>query len=262
MSDILGEILETKRREIAEAKTRESPAAMARAAARAASPTRSFRSALESGEGPRVIAELKRRSPSRGEIRPDFDPVSCALAYCEGGAVALSVLTDESYFGGHLDYLSAVREQVPLPLLRKDFIVDRYQIDEARVRGADAVLLIVRALDPAGLAELRSYAAERGLDALVEVHDEAELEIALGAGADVIGINNRDLYTFKTDLAVTERLAPRLADAGVTVVGESGINHVDDIRRLEKAGAHAVLVGESLMREPDVAAALRALRGL
>lgn len=262
MSDILGEILEHKRREVIAAKARRSAEEMAQAAIALQTPTRSFRAAISVGEGPRVIAELKRRSPSKGEIRPNFDPVACALAYHEGGAVALSVLTDERYFGGHLDYLAAVRARVPLPLLRKDFVVDRYQIDEARVHGADAVLLIVRALDPGALAELRAYAVERGLDTLVEIHDEAELEIALGAGAEVIGINNRDLYTFKTDLVVTERLAPRLADAGVVVVGESGINHVKDIRRLEEAGAHAVLVGESLMREPDVANALRALRGV
>ncbi len=261
MSGILAEILEHKRRELETATARESPDALAARAARREDPPRGFRAALLGGETPRVIAELKRRSPSKGEIRPGFDPVACARAYAEGGAAAISVLTDERYFGGDLAYLDAVRAAVPLPLLRKDFVVDPYQVDEARAEGADAVLLIVRALDPETLGALRERAAGLGLDALVEVHDEEELEVALDAGADLIGRNNRDLRTFKTDLSVTERLAPRLCAAGVAVVGESGVFTLDDIRRLEAAGVDAVLVGEALMRQPDVAQALRVLRG-
>lgn len=258
---VLDEILAGKRDEVEAAQRRVPAAEMRRRAASCAEPTRGFRAALASGERPRVIAEIKRRSPSRGEIRPGFDPLECAKGYAEGGAAALSVLTDERWFGGSLAYLDAVRGAVPQPLLRKDFLIDAYQIDEARVAGADAVLLIARALDLATLRALRERAAALGLDALVEVHDEAEVEMALAAGADLVGINNRDLATFTTDLAVSERLAPRLAAAGVMVVAESGIFTYDDVRRLEAAGAHAVLVGEALMREPDVGRALLRLRG-
>jgi indole-3-glycerol phosphate synthase len=227
-------------------------------AAAAAAP-RGFRRALL-GRGPRVIAELKRRSPSKGEIRPDFDPVAIALAYQSGGAAALSVLTDERYFGGSLAVLEAVRAATALPLLRKDFVIDAYQIDEARVAGADAVLLIVAALAPGALAPLYEYARSLGLDVLVEVHDEAELDIAKGIGADLIGINNRDLETFVTDLAVTERLAKRVPQ-GALVVAESGIFGPEDVARLARAGASAFLVGESLMREADPGLALRRLLG-
>jgi indole-3-glycerol phosphate synthase len=169
------------------------------------------------------------------------------------------VLTDERYFGGQLDFLEKVRAAVPLPLLRKDFVIDPSQVDEARVAGADAVLLIAAALEPAALGELAARARALGLDALVEVHDEAELEVALEAGAELVGINNRNLRTFETDLAVTERLAPRVP-RGVLLVAESGIFHARDVARLARAGAHAFLVGESLMRQPDLAAALRTLR--
>ncbi len=261
MSGILETILEQKRRELEVARERESPEAMALRAERRSDPPRGFRAALLGGQRPRVIAELKRRSPSKGEIRPDFDPVACAQAYASGGAAAISVLTDHHFFGGELSFLDAVRGVVSLPLLRKDFVIDPYQIDEARAAGADAVLLIARALDPDTLGALRERALARGLDALVEIHNAAELDAALDAGADLIGVNNRDLDTFKTDLAVTEALAPRLRAAGVAVVGESGIFTLDDIERLERAGAHAVLVGEALMRQTDVAKALRQLRG-
>lgn len=261
--DVLAEILAGKREEVEAAKGAVSPTAMReRALARArGEATRGFRRALLETPAPRVIAELKRRSPSKGEIRPDFDPVGCAKAYADAGAAAISVLTDARWFGGALELLDAVRAAVPVPLLRKDFVIDPYQVDEARAHGADAVLLIVRALRPDELRALRERAVELGLDALVEVHDEAEVEVALAAGADLIGVNNRDLATFATDLAVTERLAPRLAARGVVVVGESGIFTHADVRRLEAAGAHAVLVGESLMREPDVGRALARLRG-
>jgi len=258
---VLDDILATKREEIAAAKRRVAPAELAAQAVACGEPLRGFRAALASGQRPRVVAELKRRSPSKGEIRPDFDPLACAKSYADGGAAALSVLTDETWFGGRLDYLAAVRRTVSLPLLRKDFLIDPYQIDEARVAGADAVLLIARALDARSLRALRERAAALGLDALVEVHDEAEVDAALAAGADLIGVNNRDLATFTTDLALTERLAPRLVAAGVVLVAESGIFTYDDVRRLEAAGAHAVLVGEALMREPDVGRALLRLRG-
>ena len=261
--DVLAEILAHKREEVESSKRAQSPAAM-RAAAEVrqrAEPTRAFRRALRDGSAPRVIAELKRRSPSKGVLCSEFDAVGRAKAYAEGGAAAISVLTDSHYFGGDLQLLEAVRAAVPVPLLRKDFLVDPYQVDEARAHGADAVLLIVRALAPETLRTLRERAVGLGLDVLVEVHDEAEVRVALDAGADLVGVNNRDLATFQTDLAVTERLAPRLAAAGVVVVGESGIFTHADVRRLEAAGAHAVLVGEALMRESDVGLALQRLRG-
>jgi len=257
--NILDEILAHKRCELAEAKVRIAPAALAEQAEGTA-PRGGFREALRSGPLPRVVAEVKRRSPSKGEIRADFDPVACAKAYADAEAAALSVLTDERFFGGHLDILRAIRSAVTLPLLRKDFVVDPYQIDEACVAGADAVLLVVAALDPEDLAELFGHARARGLDALVEVHDEKELGAALAAGADLVGVNNRDLRTFDVDLATTERIAA-IVPGEVVLVAESGIHEPEDIERLERAGAHAVLVGESLMRQPDVGAALRRLRG-
>lgn len=260
---ILDEILERKRSEVAAAKLAIVPEAMAQLAEERAEPTRGFRAALVVGEGPAVIAEIKRRSPSKGEIRAGFDPVACALGYRDGGAAAISVLTDEHYFGGQLDYLEKVRAAVDLPLLRKDFVVEAYQIDEARARGADAVLLIVSAFEgpdcSARLAELRGRATALGLDTLVEVHDEAQLDLALESGADLVGVNNRDLRTFEVDLSATQRLAVR-APAGTLIVAESGIVTPADISRLEAAGASAFLVGESLMRESDLAEALRRLR--
>jgi indole-3-glycerol phosphate synthase len=260
---ILDEILAHKRDEVARAKRALPAPELAALAAAASEPTRGFRAALAAGPRPRVIAELKRRSPSKGLIRPDFDPAACAKSYAEGGAAALSVLTDERYFGGSLAHLAIARASVALPLLRKDFVVDAYQIDEARVRGADAVLLIVAAFAGAGRAEqlrgLRERAHGLGLDALVEVHDERELEAALGCGADLVGVNNRDLRTFEVDLATTERLAAALPD-GVLLVAESGIHGPKDIARLEAAGADAFLVGEALMREADPGRALRLLR--
>jgi indole-3-glycerol phosphate synthase len=256
---ILDEILERKRRELAAAQGREAPDALAQRAESETEPLRDFAGALRHGPVPRVVAEIKRRSPSRGEIRRHFDPVACAKAYEEGGAAAISVLTDESFFGGHLDHLTAVRRAVGSPLLRKDFVIDAYQVDEARVAGADAVLLIAAALTPDLLAQLQQRARGLGLAALVEVHDEAELEVALASGARLVGINNRDLRSFETDLAVTERLAPRIPE-GVVAVSESGIFTPADLARMAACGAHAVLVGESLMREEDVAGALRRLR--
>jgi len=257
---ILDEILEHKRRDLAAVKQRVSAADMAERARSCRSEVRGFRRALAEGPEPRVIAEIKRRSPSKGEIRPDFDPVGCAKSYAEGGAAAISVLTDERYFGGRLGFLEAIRAAVEIPLLRKDFVIDSYQVEEARVCGADAVLLIVAALPGEELGRLRRHALSLGLEVLVEVHDEDELEIALASGVDLIGINNRDLRSFETDLAVTERLAPRIP-GGALIVAESGIFSHEEIRRLQGAGVHAFLVGESLMREADVGLALRRLRG-
>ena len=256
---ILDEILAHKREELTAARAARAPDELAERARNVAEPTRGFRRALVEAPRPRIVAEIKRRSPSRGEIREDFDPGACAKAYADGGAAALSVLTDAHYFGGRLEYLELARRSASLPVLRKDFVIDPYQIDEARLAGADAVLLIVAALEPGELVALRDRAVEHGLDALVEVKDEAELEVALGAGADLVGINNRDLRSFEVDLGVTERLAPGIPE-GVVVVAESGIFTPEDLTRLEAAGSHAFLVGESLMREADIGRALRELR--
>lgn len=258
---ILDEILEHKRGEVEAAKARVGAGEMASRAQGVELPVRGLSAALTGGEAPAVIAELKRRSPSRGLIRPDFEPVSLAKAYASGGAAALSVLTDENFFGGELGYIRQVREAVDLPLLRKDFLIDSYQIDEARAAGADAVLLIVAALSPAQLGEFAAHADSLGLDALIEVHDPAELEVALEVGATLVGVNNRNLRTFAVDLGVFEGVAAALGgNTEVVLVAESGIHASADIARLEKAGAQAFLVGESLMRQADVAEALRELR--
>jgi indole-3-glycerol phosphate synthase len=260
---ILEEILLWKRTELSNAKQQLAADRLAEAAEACDAPTRGFRTALTRGPRPRIVAELKPRSPSRGVIRADFDPVTCAKAYFEAGAAAISVLTDNRYFGGELAHLEIVRSAVPLPLLRKDFVVDAYQIDEARLAGADAVLLIVAAFpgpdSAAEIRRLRQRADSLGLDALVEVHDDREFDIAVASGADLIGINNRDLGTFEVDLEISERLAGRAPDE-VVVVAESGIFTAKDVARLESAGADAFLVGEALMREPDPGLALRELR--
>jgi len=210
--------------------------------------------------GPRlaVIAEMKQRTPSMGVLSSDYRPDRLAQVYSEGGAAALSVLTQETSFGGSLDHLMAARASSSLPILRKDFISDAYQVLEARAAGADAVLLIAAALLPAQLALLLSTASEHGLAALVEVHDERDLAAALVAGAGLIGINHRDLHTFEVDLGLTERLRGRIPRE-VTLVSESGIRGAADARRMRKAGAHAILVGELLMRAPDPAACIKEL---
>lgn len=257
---LLDRILARTRADLEAARRRLPPEELARRAADSPEPRReAFRAALADGPCPRILAELKRRSPSRGEIRAGFDPVAIADRYGEAGAAALSVLTDGPFFGGSLDHLRAVRAATELPLLRKDFVVDPYQLDEARLAGADAVLLIAAVLGDA-LGELLRAAGERGLASLVEVHDEVELELALSAGAEIVGINNRDLRTFETDLSVFERLAPRVPP-GRVLVAESGISGPEDIDRLERAGAHAFLVGEHLMRAEDPGRALCELRG-
>jgi len=258
---ILDEILEHKRIEVAQARARRDSAELAREAATCDSRVRSFRKALQDIDGVAVIAEVKRQSPSKGVIREDFDAVEIARAYAASGAACISVLTDSRFFGGSLETLEKIRAAVDCPLLRKDFVVDRDQIAEARLAGADAVLLIVSALAQNELEALHDYAKGLGLDVLVEVHDQAEFERALAIGADLIGVNNRDLKTFDVDLAVTERIAARVpADRDILLVAESGIGSLTDVRRLEKAGARAFLVGESLMRQPDPGKALEALR--
>jgi indole-3-glycerol phosphate synthase len=258
---ILEEILARTHGELAQRK-RARPEAQLRDLALAAGQDgggRSLREALER-PGIGVIAEFKRRSPSAGTLRDGAEIAEIARAYERGGADALSVLTEGPSFGGSLEDLGAARAACGLALLRKDFIVDSYQLYEARLAGADAVLLIVAALTLPGLRELRELARELGLDALVEVHDRAELELALEAGADLVGINNRDLRDFSVDVERTFALLDAIP-AGVTVVSESGIGDPAQLARLQAAGVHGVLVGESLMRAPAPEEALRALRG-
>lgn len=220
---------------------------------------RGFAAALRQAPPPAVIAEFKRASPSRGAIRPGAEPGPIAAAYQAAGAAALSVLTDREFFSGSLDDLAAVRAAATLPVLRKDFIVDGRQIAESRAAGADAVLLIVAALDGGELPRLMAAVAEAGMDALVEVHDEEEARRAVDAGAELVGVNNRDLRTFVTDREVTRRVAPLLA--GCTIVAESGITTPEAVAELAAAGAHAFLVGEALMAAADPGAALAELRG-
>lgn len=253
--DILSRIVVTKRSEIELLRPQ---AAELRARAADAPPTRGLAAALRHPERVRLLAEIKRRSPSAGPIRPGSSPEESARDYQAGGAAALSVLTDREYFDGSLAALEAVRTAVDLTLLRKDFTLDPLQIFEARAAGADAILLIVRILSDTELAELLGLAADLGMDSLVEVHDAEELDRALAAGATLVGINNRDLRTFTTDLDLTLRLLDRVPPE-VTLVGESGIRTAEDVRRLGAAGVDAVLVGESLMRQPDLVAAARAL---
>jgi len=255
---VLETIVRTKREEVARLHER---AGVVEAALEGAPPVRPFREALATGPSVALIAECKRRSPGAGPIRPDLDPVDLAAAYRRAGASALSVLTDERHFGGALEDLRAVRAAVPLPVLRKDFVLDPLQVREARAAGADAILLIVRILDDASLRLLHDEATALGMDVLVEVHDRAELERAVALGADLIGINNRDLSTFETRLDTTLALAASVPP-DTLLVSESGIRTAEDVRRLAAAGAAAILVGESLLRSPDPEAAARALAGV
>jgi indole-3-glycerol phosphate synthase len=259
MSDKLTEICETKRHEVS---ARQQGVSLGTLDARAAgqTPPRGFRAALEAraAQGFALIAEIKKASPSKGLIRKDFHPADHARAYQAGGAACLSVLTDAPYFQGHENFLVAARAACELPVLRKDFMVDPWQVAEARAIGADAILIIVAALDDGAMQEIEAAALERGMDVLVEVHNEAEMERAAALQSRLIGVNNRDLKRFVTDLGTTERLAP-LAPEGTLLVAESGINTHGDLERLALCGARCFLVGESLMREADVEAATRAL---
>ncbi len=255
---ILDDILAAKRQEIEAAKAKLPMDELQRRVRGRVSP-RGFAQALaQSPPSIRLIAELKRKSPSRGMLRERFDPVRLAQELQDAGASALSVLTDERFFGGHLEFLHDARQFTELPVLRKDFILDPYQVYEAAAFQADAILLLVRTLSPAQLRALLETATGLGLDALVEVHSESELDIALAADAQLIGINHRDLQTFQMDLGLSQRLVPKIP-AGTVIVAESGIQTADDVRRMQALGVHALLIGESLMTAPDPAAKVREL---
>ena len=259
LPSILEEILAGKADEVAVRSARRDLATVAAMAADQP-PARGFadRIQLHASSGPAVIAEVKKASPSAGVIRENFDPAAIAASYARGGAACLSVLTDERWFQGSDAYLAQARAACDLPVLRKDFVVDPWQVHESRLLGADCILLIVAALAPDHLQELDGLAREIGLDVLVEVHDEAELETALGTGAGLVGVNNRDLHRFTTDLATSERLRPLIPEDR-TMVTESGIHSPGDVARLRRCGIDAFLVGEAFMRAPDPGSELRRL---
>jgi indole-3-glycerol phosphate synthase len=255
---ILDEILAHKCREIAEAKERVPLSELRkRASSRTAG---SFANAIEAEGGIKLIAEIKKASPSKGVLLADFDPAKLARTYAENGAAALSVLTDSQFFQGDSAHLRVAKQVSRLPVLRKEFIIDEYQLWESLAMGADAVLLIVAALGETQLRDFLQISSELGLDALVEVHDAAQLDAALRAEASIIGINNRDLHTFHTDLRATLELAPRIPD-DVVLVSESGIKTAGDVNQLKEAGVDAILVGEALETSPDIAAKMRELLG-
>lgn len=258
-ASILARILETKQQEIEAGRAWVSFEELKARSADLPS-LRGFKQALShaAGQGPAVIAEIKKASPSAGVIRHEFDPAAIAASYTSGGAACLSVLTDQQYFQGHRDHLMQARESCDLPLLRKDFLVDPWQVYETVCLGADCMLLIVAALTQDQLQELHGLAREAGLDVLVEVHDEAELEAAMRLEGFILGVNNRNLHTFETDLTTSERLRG-LLPRGRLLVTESGIRTRADVERMQGAGIHAFLVGEAFMREEDPGCALRTL---
>jgi indole-3-glycerol phosphate synthase len=258
--DLLRTIVAATERITAVRRERESCAALERRAAQASPAGGRFERALAAQERANVIAECKRRSPSRGVLMAEYDPAAIAAKYERGGAAAISVLTEPTFFDGSLEHLRAVRAAVSLPLLRKDFIVDEYQLLEARAAGADAILLIVAALDQAALARLQVRAADMGLAALVEVHDEDELARAIDAGARVVGVNNRNLRTLHVDVDASYRLAARIP-RDIVAVSESGLQSREDVGRLAAAGYRAFLIGERFMTDPDPVAAIQALIG-
>ncbi|MDX1554582.1 MAG: indole-3-glycerol phosphate synthase TrpC [Xanthomonadales bacterium] len=259
MPSVLQKILATKREEVAAAR-QHAGEALLRDQISALPPCRGFARAIEARRetGPAVIAEIKRASPSAGLIRENFDPVAIARSYEQGGAACLSVLTDSQFFQGHRAHLEAARANSALPILRKDFIIDAWQVLETRAMGADCLLLIVAALDPANLRELAAAAQETGLDVLVEAHNEGEIEAALTTDAPLIGVNNRDLHQFTTDLAVSERLRPMIP-SGRCMITESGIHTRKDVQRMKACQVDGFLVGEAFMRAEDPG---RALHGL
>jgi len=253
---ILDRIVAVNREELHEAKQK-LPLSELRARLRDLEPPRGFLEALKDGsQGTKIIAEVKKASPTKGMIREDFDPVSIATTYEKSGAAAISILTEQHFFQGSLGFLHQIREVTRIPLLRKDFLFEEYQIYQSRVFGADALLLIVAMIEKGELKELFQLTHEIGLEALVEVHNEDELETALSINASLIGINNRDLKTFQTTLDTTLRLLPLLPQ-GKVIVSESGINHRSDIELLQNAGVHAFLIGEALMRESDIGKKMR-----
>jgi len=255
--DVLEKIVAEKHREIEEARRARSFESLAEQLS-AAPPVRDFAAALRAGSGMRVIAEVKKASPSVGLIRPDFDPVAIARTYAENGAACISVLTDQKFFQGTLDDLVAVRQAVPVPVLRKDFLIDKYQVLEARVAGADCILLIAECLDDCHLRELYFYASELGMESLIEIYEPDNLDRVLKLAPTIVGINNRNLRTFVTDLGHSIALRPRVP-ADCVLVSESGIHNSADVQRLKDSGIRAVLVGETLMRSADIGRKLREL---
>jgi len=259
VANVLEKIMAIKAEEVAAAKSRVSFEEL-QTSLEEASPVRDFVQALRDAEGVGLIAEVKKASPSAGLIRDDFHPVEIAQIYEQHGAACISVLTDEQYFQGHLDFLREVRQHVSIPVLRKDFILDRYQILEARVAGADSVLLIAECLEQDLLADLYAYAVELGMEPLIEIYEPDNLQRVLSLNPKLVGVNNRDLKTFVTDLEHSFTLRKQVPDE-IVFVSESGIKTHTDVQRLQTQGVQAMLVGESLMRQPDIGQAVTQLLG-